>query len=94
MLGSFPEQQRQVIDQLMDQDDAKELAERMLAAGWTDNALVRFTVAQAIQGSAKVRGQVPHLFSSVSRILTDSYGPGGGDTGRASLCQKDGDRRE
>jgi hypothetical protein len=55
MLGSFPEQQRQVIDQLMDQDDAKELAERMLAAGWTDTALIRFTVAQAIQGSAKVR---------------------------------------
>lgn len=53
MLGSFPEQQRQVIDQLMDQDDAKELAERMLAAGWTDTALIRFTVAQAIQGSAK-----------------------------------------
>lgn len=63
MLGSFPEQQRQVIDQLMDQDDAKELAERMLAAGWTDTALIRFTVAQAIQGSAKVR-RCPHSFFS------------------------------
>jgi hypothetical protein len=54
MLGKFPEQQRQVIEQMMEQEGATELAERMRAAGWRDAGLIRFTVAQTLQGSAKV----------------------------------------
>lgn len=59
MMAEFPEQQRQVIDELMEEEEAKELASRLRDANWTDSNIIRFIVAQSMLGDTKVR--IRHL---------------------------------
>jgi len=53
MSQGFNEQQKQLAEQLMQREDAKELAKRMRDAGWTNKEFIDLTVSQTIQNMNK-----------------------------------------
>jgi len=63
MSQGFNEQQKQLAEQLMQREDAKELAKRMRDAGWTNKEFIDLTVSQTIQNMNKANDPA-HVFLS------------------------------